>query len=664
MTKMSGLAKLMVTAVLLSATSAGIVHATTSTSVLSAERQDYLKAYRLAGRDRRVALEGVVKGLAGYPLLPYLEYRWIKRRLSTTDSDTINRFLEANQGQPVAKLMRRVWLHYLAKRRRWHQFLEVYRDTQESDLRCTYLSARVRLKQDDGLLAEIVKTWLKDSSLPKACDLAFSRLYKSGVLTEELVWERVGNAMRAGNPKLANYLERHLPRALRPAVRRWVAMRADPERQLGRSMKWTDTPQHRQIVSYGARRLAAPHPEKARSHWLALQTKFSFTATQAADVERRIALMAATDYLPSADDWLAALPESVRDEQILQWRVRLALFAQAWERVLPRLDELTERDQRKPEWRYWRARALEKSGESEAARSLYQALAAEANFFGFLAADHLNLYYSICPKLRNIDRQQLGEVLDNDAFVRAMELYRVDQLSFARLEWAHAMQAMDREQRRHAAILAAQEDWHEMAISTFADTGSWRHYAMRFPLAYQQEIMASANKPLLDQALVYAVLRAESAFAEDARSSAGALGLMQLMPHIGRQLARREGRRSISTLELFEATRNIRFGSAHLHDYLNQHAMSPVLATAAYNAGPGPVGRWLDRTPPSMPADIWIATVPYRETRDYIERVLAFTVIYDWRLDSKVTPLSLRMPGMGDPPKAAPSGQDPVVCRL
>jgi soluble lytic murein transglycosylase len=182
-----------------------------------------------------------------------------------------------------------------------------------------------------------------------------------------------------------------------------------------------------------------------------------------------------------------------------------------------------------------------------------------------------------------------------------------------------------------------------MAIFALGDSGDQRRYEWRFPLDYAPLVDASANGLRLDAAWVMGLMRSESALAEDAMSPAGARGLMQVTPGTARQLAQRHGLSYTDADQLLQAEDNIRFGTSYLRDLLDRYGGNPVLATGAYNAGPNAVDRWLDERPAGEPA-IWVETLPYFETRDYIPRVLAFTTLYDWRMQRPVSRVSSRMP--------------------
>ena len=166
---------------------------------------------------------------------------------------------------------------------------------------------------------------------------------------------------------------------------------------------------------------------------------------------------------------------------------------------------------------------------------------------------------------------------------------------------------------------------------------------MAFPVIWETEIKRESATNQLDPAWVYGTIRSESAMVETARSSANALGLMQVTPATGKRVARKHGLAWNGSSQLRTAAGNLPIGTAFMGDLLQEFGQNPVLVSGAYNAGPRAVDRWLDKRPKGEAA-IWIETLPYYETRDYIPRVLAFTTIYDWRLQQPVTRISSRMP--------------------
>ncbi|MGM0434903.1 MAG: lytic transglycosylase domain-containing protein, partial [Pseudomonadota bacterium] len=140
-----------------------------------------------------------------------------------------------------------------------------------------------------------------------------------------------------------------------------------------------------------------------------------------------------------------------------------------------------------------------------------------------------------------------------------------------------------------------------------------------------------AREYSLDVNWVYALARQESAFQPDARSHRGAFGLLQLLPATARETAREAGLSFNGITTLLDPAANIRLGSAHLSGLLQRFDNNRILATAAYNAGEYRVSQWIDEDTRDLASDIWVETMPYHETRQYVRNVMAYTVIYGYR---------------------------------
>jgi soluble lytic murein transglycosylase len=289
--------------------------------------------------------------------------------------------------------------------------------------------------------------------------------------------------------------------------------------------------------------------------------------------------------------------------------------------------------------------ADEKLGNADEALQIRDGLSRESTYYGFLAADRLNRPYSICPVEPTVTRQAIADLRMRPDISRALELRAAGLQSWAQSEWALATSRLDTEGLRSAAALAREESWHDRVIFSLGDSGDRQYYDWRFPLLWEQQVSAESAFNQIDPSWVHGVMRSESALSESARSSAGALGLMQITPATARRLSRKHGMPYKGTSQLREADLNIRFGTRFMRELLDRYDQNPVLVSGAYNAGPEAVDRWLGSRPRGE-ADAWIETIPYYETRDYIPRVLAFTAIYDWRMQQPVTRVSSRMPDL------------------
>jgi soluble lytic murein transglycosylase len=280
---------------------------------------------------------------------------------------------------------------------------------------------------------------------------------------------------------------------------------------------------------------------------------------------------------------------------------------------------------------------LEATGQEKDAQRFYREAAKQRDYYGFLAADRMKLPYQLNNNPLEASAKQLAAIEKIPAIQRARELYILGRIQDGRSEWQYAMAGFDDKALKTAALLAHGWDWHHQVILTLAQAKYWDDLGLRFPLPYREQIVTHAGNNKINPAWVYAVIRQESAFQKDARSPAGALGLMQIMPATGRRIARTLEVNLPSQYRLLDTDLNIRFGTHYLRYTLDKFQDNPVLATAAYNAGPGRVTQWLREDTSPISADIWAETIPFLETRKYVQRVMEYTVIYSHQMGSMDT---------------------------
>ena len=153
--------------------------------------------------------------------------------------------------------------------------------------------------------------------------------------------------------------------------------------------------------------------------------------------------------------------------------------------------------------------------------------------------------------------------------------------------------------------------------------------------------MNHATTRELDPSIIYGVMRRESLFDPFAKSRVGALGLMQLMPSTAKNVANSLGMKKLKQSDILKVDNNINLGTKYFRTVMNRFDNNVSLAAAAYNAGPGNVRKWLPRES-GMPADLWVETVPFNETRNYVQAVLAYATVFD-KSRGKDTLISSRM---------------------
>lgn len=591
--------------------------------------------------------------LDDYVLAPYLDYAALRRELRGLDARRARAFLAAEGDSQLGRQFLREWLVELARREDWAAFqADDSGDLPGTELACRRLQAGIALDGDEAALRDGLRgLWSTGQGLPDACDPVIAHGRARGWLDDAATWQRLRLAVEAGNGGLARFLARQLPAGQRAAGERLARAVADPEATLRAAAAWPDQPATREAATVALQRRARAAVESAIGHWQALSPRLAFSDAQRATVLREIAVFAAAGYRADAGDWLDRVPAAADDAQLAEWRLRTALAALDWPAALDLVEALPAEQAAAPRMRYWRARALAETGQADAARAAFAALAGEASFHGFLAADRAGLPYSLCPLEVAADPRRQRALRADVDLARALELHAVGWRGEAGRALQRALARAGAADRDQVLLMVAAQGWHDRAIHALASGEDLRKYALRFPLPRRATVEREAAANGLDPAWVLALIRAESAWQPDARSPADAWGLMQLLPGTGRQVAAQLGEPWQGTSTLLDPDRNIRLGSRYLADQAARFGGSPWLASAAYNAGPAPVQRWLDQRG-DLPADVFIETIPYRETREYVARVLAFSVIYDWRLHGSARPLASRLPDPGQRPAA------------
>ncbi len=594
---------------------------------------------------RGLASTREVEALADYPLYPYLVYEGLTRGLGLADAPAIAAFLSDYADTPLATRLRSRWLRWLYGHGAWETFLEFFQPTGYTAMTCRHLHALAAAGHEDAALARAPEVWLAGQSQPDECDPVFDLMERRGQLTPERVWERIGLAMAAGRPSLASYLKGFLPRADQAGVELWITVRRRPETILEGHHFRGDEGRARDIVVYGIGRWARRSPLRAARAWLQVRDRHGFSAAERSAVARTLGLYLYRRHPYEALDWLARVLSDEADEQVQRARIMGHAKVGDWQGVLGWLGEGSDADEEDSgRWRYWRARALEATGEDEDSRGLYGEVARLRSFYGFLAADRLDVPYQLNHRTMEPAPEVAARVRDLPALTRIRELYALGRDLDARREWHHLRSRLEREELEALAAVAHEQGQHFHAILALGRSESWDYLDIRFPLPHRDVVMARAKAQDLDPAWVFAVARQESAFAPEARSPKGALGLMQLLPSTAEGMARRLKARAMSR-DLFDVDNNIALGTAYLRGLMERFDGHAVLATAAYNAGPRRVRSWLPDEGP-LAADIWVEDMPFAETRKYVKRVFSYTAIYQSFLGESPTRLSTRMPAV------------------
>ncbi|HUB91777.1 MAG TPA: transglycosylase SLT domain-containing protein [Dyella sp.] len=632
---------------------AGPVAAQTDDASLAAQRAAFKQAYAAAsqGGDSWRALAG---GLKDYPLYPYLQAASLEHDLQQVDRPTVEAYLRQYPDLIPASDLRRDFLQELARRQDWTDFVAMYQPGLGNALSCDALQAQLAGGAKLDFNRDLAALWA-EPALPSACDPVLQAAHDQGLLTSARLWSRIDAAAEAGKAGTISGLVQWLPPEEAESARNLALALNDPAAAVMAAKQWPDNVRTRQAAALALVRLARRQSGMADDAWQSLQSRFHFTPGQRDHVLNALAVFHATDFDDNALARLVNLPASAQTPASREWRVRVALAEKNWQAVLDAIAAMPPTQQQDDEWQYFRARALSELGRTQEAQRVYASVAEQSSYFGYLAADRQNAPYALCSTSLAADAQTQQAALAIPGVRRAFELFAVGMLKQARREWSQALANTDAQTIQQAVILANQRGWYDRAVFSFNKGDALSYYPLRFPLASQDGLVPQAEQAGIDPSWAYGILRVESAWMSDAQSGADARGLMQLLPSAAAEVARRSGLPWNGGDSLYDPAVNIELGTRYLAQLAARFDGSPWLASAAYNAGAARVKQWLAARD-LLPPDLFVATIPFKETREYVARVMYYSVIYDWRLHGNAAPISTRMPPIGqaygqiDPP--------------
>lgn len=621
---------------------------------LDAQRARFLEAQGYLAEGQLADYKAAAHDLLDYPLYPYLVYDYLQQDLGAVSVDDVVRFMDEFPDTPLAERLRGDWLHRQAAKQNWASYLSVYRPTDDPSLQCHALWAAYQEGESiHHLHRDIAKLWTVGHSQSKACDRMFQAWYETGGINTSRATQRIYLAVTEGSYPLAKYLKRYLPDDERAWVDEWIRLRQRPSQLSSTTLPIGPTSHQGHIIVDLMKALADSDPEAAAEYWEKQPNPLPVSAEQSRQITHEIALHLALSASPQAEAWIVQLPEDAQSDQVKEWRIRAALQKEDWFGVLRGIAALNDELKNNPRWQYWHARALTEQGAESQAQAIYEALSDDRHYYGFLAAERLDRPLAFEHQQHVIEPQRLIAISNLPSMMRTYELMLLNRTLDARREWYHAIKQLPHEDRLAAARVAQRMGWHDLAIYTLSRTEGSDDLLLRFPLAYYKSIDEQSTINKLSPAWVFSIARQESHFRHDAKSPVGAIGLMQLMPATAKGVAAMLNLSPITTWDLVETDLNVTLGTAYLRDLLDDLDNNVVLATAAYNAGPNRVRQWLEGK--VIPADIWIETIPYYETRHYLQNVLTYTSIYQHLLGEPSALLDLMRPIPAALPEAGES---------
>ena len=621
---------------------AGIALQLLFATALAAPDDDFLAARDAFNARNNSRLNQLAPKLQSHELAPFVHYWQLTLNIDSAAPDEIQAFLTRHNDSYISDRLRIDWLKALGRQKRWDLFQAQYPQlvNEDTEITCYQFQARLEtLPADLSPFGEIKRLWFSGSDLPASCTPLFERLTDEKLLSVDDVFARLRLALEAGNVSVARAATQYLPGKYLGALKSLESVAENPARYLDKNNADLGTRGGREMLLFAVHRIARTDPDNAISHWTPIKARFS--VEEQAYAAGQIALYLARRHDPNALTWYGQAKEAVLNDLQLGWKARAAMRAQDWPNLLAAVDAMTEAEQRRSEWRYWKARALKATNSPLAINEIFLQLSRETHFYAQLANEELGAVLGPVPSTYKPTEAEANSVAAIPAIQRALTLFRLNLRIEGIREWHWVNRGLDDKQLLAAAELARRNDLIDRSISSADRTQQLHDFGLRYP-APHRDTMQTFTKPLnLDDAWVYGLIRQESRFINAAKSTAGASGLMQLMPATAKWVASKIGMKGFHAGVVNQLETNFALGTFYLKHVQDSLSGSNVLATAAYNAGPGRARRWQDAKP--MDAAAYIESIPFNETRDYVKKVMSNSAYYAARFGDSLTSLKKRI---------------------
>jgi soluble lytic murein transglycosylase len=594
-------------------------------------------AYR-AGDPMKLAQHA--KKAENHVLTPWVEYWRLSLGLDDARTSDVRAFFAGYGNSYVAERLRGDWLKVLGKRADWPEFERELGDYAREDveIRCYAWLSRLA-RGDESALAEAQEMWLEPRELPEGCEKLATVLWERNRIQVTDVWARVRKLFENGQITAVKDALAYLPKAEMPDERLLAEAARQPKRLLAKLPKNMEKRATKEVVVLAATRHARNDPEATAELLEGPLAKHLLEEDQRY-LWARLGFEAARIHHENALRWYARAGDLRLEDEQLAWKARAAMRRGAWQTVREAIDRMSPETRRESAWTYWYGRALAAQGEATASRAYYLRLAGQVDFYGLLANEELG-YVGTLPEVNHTATdEEVAKASKHPGLARSLELIRLGMRTEGVREWLFTIRHFDDQELLAAAELAQRNSIYDRAIHTADRTVRSHNFALRYPLPFHDILREYAKTHALDEAWVLGLVRQESRFIVDARSGAGAAGLMQIMPRTAKFVASKIGLRKFRAKDVTEVQTNVGLGTRYLKMVYDQLGHQ-VLASAAYNAGPTRARRWRDVRP--LEGAIYAETIPFTETRDYVKKVMANSVYYSAILNKTTTPIKARL---------------------
>ncbi len=599
-----------------------------ATTAIEQQRQTYKAAQRsLASNDFNEYLR-LRKKLDSYSLTPYLDYSFLLKKLDQQKPADITAFSRKYDALPFVSSLPYYYLTTLGRQQNWNDFIDYFPNEPNSEnLRCYYFRGKLAQGEKKTAWHGAEKLWLKGSSIDKACDPLMKAWSKAGLQSDDLILQRMMLVFEQRNSGLL----KHLNSMLRSGDKQSsgtdvIELYQKPQKVAEFSKRSKVTDLNQTLVEMAFKKLARKDIKEAIKQYPLAVTGQHLSEHKMQTLSEYAAFRLFTTSNDELIAWRDKVIENSASTKLIERRIRLAVQQADWMGIESWIKLLSKEEKLSLRWQYWQARTELETGKEKVGRSRLTKLLGQRNFYSVAAANALN--QPIRYPMRVAENSAEHIVQFEGTLVRIKELLALNKLSAAKSEWEYLLKKSNKVQALELASYASQEHWPHFTVLATIKGRLWGHISLRFPIAHQGWFDIYSDQSSVDKITMMALSRQESALFVQANSPVGARGLMQIMPTTAKYTAKKMGIVYQGDDSLYDIATNMDIGSSYLKGLLEQYENNRIYAFAGYNAGPSRVKQWRKRSNGELDAYAFIESIPFKETRGYVQNILMFETYY------------------------------------
>ena len=596
------------------------------------ERSKYVKALKYYKNKNYKKYKSTKKELKGYPLYANLEYKDLHNKKYINDEKVIE-FIEKYKKSYISEKAYINLIYRLSSKGKFDKLISNYKDIGSIDLQCLFIRAKIKQNILQDIDKEIIPIWLSAKSQPKSCDYNFRWFYKNKKLTDELVWQRIKMSLDANNYYLSRYLIRFLSNKNKIWAKQLLKVHSNPKKNIISKIYIKDNRYRDTILGHGIARIAKKDYLLAKKYLLKIKSLYKISDDFYNKKQLEIFIIALQKNQKNIFNDKDIFLLKYKSTEFILASANYAIYNSLWAKLIASINALPEPISNSEKWIYWKGKSLYKLGKNKEFKDTLEELSKKRSYYGFLSSHILKKPLNIVDIPYKVDKNYLQELSSKLEIKRIYELYVLGKKREARKELQYIFEHSDIKDLNSLNVLFKNWGWSEGAILGYGNTKYFDDVKARFPVLYENYFDKYSDSNI-EKSLLLGIARKESIFIQYAKSSAGALGVMQVLPRTAYWVLKRVKMKKVSKNYLYNKNMNIFIGSYYFK-YLFSKKKSYVESIASYNAGLNIVSKW--RKQNNASEDAWIEFIPYHETRKYVKLVIEYALVYDSILNNKNT---------------------------